>query len=70
MRMPPRKSPGQAIRADDWNALVDALPGQFMLPGHDGDVQVSFSAGVAKESAGAGLTRRGVTMITSSVSAR
>jgi putative selenate reductase len=29
--------------------LADALPGQLMLPGHDGDVQVSFSAGVTKE---------------------
>jgi putative selenate reductase len=29
--------------------LADALPGQLMLPGHDGDIQVSFSAGVAKE---------------------
>lgn len=29
--------------------LASALPGQLMLPGHDGDIQVSFSAGVAKE---------------------
>jgi putative selenate reductase len=29
--------------------LCGALPGMFMLPGHDGDVQVSFSAGVTKE---------------------
>ena len=29
--------------------LADALPGTLMLPGHDGDVQVSFSAGVTKE---------------------
>ena len=35
-------------------ALLDkratALPEQLMLPGHDGTVQVSFSAGVTKES--------------------
>jgi len=31
------------------DALATALPGQLMLPGHDGDVQVSFSAGVTKE---------------------
>ncbi len=30
-------------------ALATALPGVLMLPGHDGDVQVSFSAGVTKE---------------------
>ena len=29
--------------------LAVALPGQLMLPGHDGDIQVSFSAGVVKE---------------------
>lgn len=29
--------------------LCDALPGRFMLPGHDGDIMVSFSAGVTKE---------------------
>ncbi|NCG37030.1 MAG: 4Fe-4S dicluster domain-containing protein [Actinobacteria bacterium] len=29
--------------------LAAALPGQLMLPGHDGDIQVSFSAGVVKE---------------------
>jgi len=29
--------------------LAVALPGVLMLPGHDGDVQVSFSAGVTKE---------------------
>lgn len=29
--------------------LAAALPGQLMLPGHDGDIQVSFSAGVNKE---------------------
>ncbi len=29
--------------------LADALPGQLMLPGHDGTVQVSYSAGVTKE---------------------
>jgi putative selenate reductase len=29
--------------------LCEALPGRFMLPGHDGDIMVSFSAGVTKE---------------------
>lgn len=29
--------------------LATALPGVLMLPGHDGDVQVSFSAGVSKD---------------------
>ena len=29
--------------------LADALPGRFMIPGHDGDIMVSFSAGVTKE---------------------
>jgi putative selenate reductase len=29
--------------------LATALPGLLMLPGHDGDVQVSFSAGITKE---------------------
>lgn len=29
--------------------LAAALPGQLMLAGHDGDIQVSFSAGVTKE---------------------
>ena len=28
--------------------LADALPGRFAIPGHDGDVMVSFSAGVTK----------------------
>jgi putative selenate reductase len=29
--------------------LATALPGRFMIPGHDGDIMVSFSAGVNKE---------------------
>ena len=29
--------------------LADALPGTFDIPGHDGDIMVSFSAGVTKE---------------------
>ncbi len=29
--------------------LAAALPGQLMIPGHDGDIQVSFSAGITKE---------------------
>ncbi len=29
--------------------LASALPGTFAIPGHDGDVMVSFSAGVSKE---------------------
>lgn len=29
--------------------LTTALPGTFMIPGHDGDVMVSFSAGVTKD---------------------
>jgi putative selenate reductase len=29
--------------------LAAALPGQLMIPGHDGDIQVSFSAGIVKE---------------------
>ena len=29
--------------------LVNALPNTFMVEGHDGDVQVSFSAGITKE---------------------
>ncbi len=31
------------------DALAAALPGKLMLPGHDGDVMVSFSAGISKE---------------------
>ncbi len=31
------------------DALATALPGKFMLPGHDGAVMVSFSAGITKE---------------------
>lgn len=29
--------------------LAAAIPGRLMLPGHDGDIQVSFSAGISKE---------------------
>ncbi len=29
--------------------LANALPGDLMIPGHDGDIQVSFSAGITKE---------------------
>jgi putative selenate reductase len=29
--------------------LATALPGTFMIPGHDGDVMVSFSAGVTRD---------------------
>ena len=29
--------------------LADALPGRFAIPGHDGDVMVSFSAGITKD---------------------
>jgi putative selenate reductase len=29
--------------------LAEALPGQLMVPGHDGDIMVSFSAGIDKE---------------------
>ncbi len=29
--------------------LATALPGKLMIPGHDGDIMVSFSAGVTKE---------------------
>ena len=29
--------------------LTTALPGKLMIPGHDGDIMVSFSAGVTKE---------------------
>jgi putative selenate reductase len=29
--------------------LADALPGQLMIPGHDGEIMVSFSAGIDKE---------------------
>jgi len=29
--------------------LADALPGRLMIPGHDGDVMVSFSAGINKD---------------------
>lgn len=29
--------------------LAEALPGQLMIPGHDGDIMVSFSAGIDKE---------------------
>jgi putative selenate reductase len=29
--------------------LSDALPGRFDIPGHDGDVMVSFSAGITKD---------------------
>lgn len=35
--------------------LATALPGVLMLPGHDGDVQVSFSAGVTKANVAATL---------------
>lgn len=31
------------------NELATALPGRLMIPGHDGDIQVSFSAGITKE---------------------
>ena len=31
------------------NLLAEALPGQLMVPGHDGDIMVSFSAGIDKE---------------------
>jgi putative selenate reductase len=31
------------------NRLAGALPGQLDLPGHDGEIMVSFSAGVTKE---------------------
>ena len=31
------------------DTLADALPGQLMIPGHDGTIQVSFSAGITKE---------------------
>lgn len=31
------------------NELADALPGKLMLAGHDGDIQVSFSAGITRE---------------------
>jgi len=29
--------------------LAQALPGRLMIPGHDGDIMVSFSAGITKE---------------------
>ncbi len=29
--------------------LAEALPGRFDLPGHDGDIMVSFSAGITKD---------------------
>lgn len=29
--------------------LAEALPGRFMIPGHDGDIMVSFSAGINKD---------------------
>lgn len=29
--------------------LADALPGRFAIPGHDGDIMVSFSAGINKD---------------------
>ena len=29
--------------------LSDALPGRFAIPGHDGDIMVSFSAGITKD---------------------
>ncbi len=29
--------------------LADALPGSLMIPGHDGDIMVSFSAGIDKD---------------------
>lgn len=35
--------------------LINALPGVFRLEGHDGDVQVSFSAGVNKDNLAATL---------------
>ncbi len=31
------------------DALADALPGRLAIPGHDGDVMVSFSAGITKD---------------------
>ena len=29
--------------------LADALPGQLMIPGHDGDIMVSYSAGINRD---------------------
>jgi putative selenate reductase len=29
--------------------LAESLPGRFAIPGHDGDIMVSFSAGITKE---------------------
>ncbi len=31
------------------DALADALPGRFAIPGHDGEIMVSFSAGITKD---------------------
>ena len=35
--------------------LASALPGQLDIPGHDGDIMVSFSAGITKENLGDAL---------------
>jgi putative selenate reductase len=41
--------PLHALATAVLDRLCEALPGRFMLPGHDGEIMVSFSAGVTKE---------------------
>ena len=42
-------APLHVIAASLLNKLAAALPGAFDIPGHDGDIMVSFSAGITKE---------------------
>ncbi|MDW3176249.1 MAG: 4Fe-4S dicluster domain-containing protein [Acidimicrobiia bacterium] len=40
--------PLHVIASTLLDKLATALPGQLMIPGHDGDIMVSFSAGITK----------------------
>lgn len=42
-------APLHVIATTLLNTLADALPGKLDVPGHDGDVMVSFSAGISKD---------------------
>ena len=42
-------APLHVVSSSLLQRLAEALPGTFDIPGHDGDVMVSFSAGVTKD---------------------
>jgi len=42
-------APLHVIASTLLDTLANALPGRFDIPGHDGDVMVSFSAGITKD---------------------